>query len=163
MFSYYNIFNFLSSTKNLGSQSLSFPECVDDIRFAFDGKKLTVVSRKGNEEKLSFFITSQRNEIINKVNHTVLSTNDGCEFYIVNNKFHREDDKPAIIMKRWGFNYKLNNPDSLNVKCKIWMKNGRYHRPDNKYAVFFENGVKLWFENGLIKRCSPMEDAQCVY
>lgn len=136
----------------LASSSLYFSQCADDIRFSFDGTILKIVTRKDNEEKHTFVITSQTEEVINNVTHIILKSKEGCEFSIVNNQFHREDNKPAINMTRWILNFDKSNPTTLNTWCKIWMKNGLYHRDGDKPALIFQNGDLLWMQNGHFKR-----------
>lgn len=70
---------------------------------------------------------------INNILHTVLISNENDTFYIVYNKFHREDNEPAIFMLG---------------SCKIWMKNGLYHRENNKPAIDFD-GLFIWAKNGI--------------
>lgn len=140
------------------SSSLSFPECADDIRFEFDGKYLNLVTRKSNEEKHQIIIVSQTEEVINNVVHTVLTSDFGETFYIVDNQFHREDDRPAITMRRWIVNFDHSELNTLDTWCKIWMKNGLYHREGDKPALIYKNGDLLWMENGHFKR-NPFTNA----
>lgn len=142
----------------IASSSLNFPKCPDDIRFSFDGKTLDIVTRKSNEEKHQILIVSQTEEVINNVTHTVLTSSEGETFYIVNNQFHREDDRPAITMKRWIINFEHSEPDTLDTWSKIWMKNGLYHREGDKPALIYKNGDLLWMENGHFKR-NPFTNA----
>lgn len=142
----------------IASSSLNFPKCPDDIRFSFDGKTLDIVTRKCNEEKHQIMIVSQTEEVINNVTHTVLTSSEGETFYIVDNQFHREDDRPAITMRRWIIDYDHSEPDTLNTWSKIWMKNGLYHRLDDKPALIYKNGDLLWMENGHFKR-NPFTNA----
>lgn len=136
----------------IASSSLSFSQCADDIRFSFDGETLNIVTRKTDEEEHKFTIVTQKEETINNVAHTVLISDHGDTFYIVNNQFHREDDRPAINMRRYIFSYREKDTSTLNVWCKIWMKNGLYHRSGDKPALIFKNGDLLWMENGHFKR-----------
>ena len=140
------------------SPSLSFPECPDDVRFEFDGKYLNIVTRKSNEEKHQIIIVSQTEEVINNVVHTVLTSDFGETFYIVDNQFHREDDRPAITMRRWIVDFDKSKLHTLDTWCKIWMKNGLYHRAGDKPALIYKNGDLLWMVNGHFKR-NPFTNA----
>ena len=140
------------------STSLSFPACPDDVRFSLNDDILTIVTRKTNEENHKFSIVSQTEETINEVVHTVLKSDQGDTFYIVDNQFHCEDDRPAINMRRWVVDFDHSKPETLNAWAKIWMKKGLYHRAGDKPALIFKNGDLLWMENGHFKR-NPFTNA----
>jgi hypothetical protein len=53
--------------------------------------------------------------------------------YQINDKFHRENDLPAII--------KANG-------TKQWYKDGKLHRENDLPAIEYANGTKYWYING---------------
>ena len=59
------------------------------------------------------------------------------EFWYKNGKFHREEDKPAVIYYRGE---------------KQWYKNGRLHRDGDEPAVIYYNGSKQWYKNDELHR-----------
>jgi hypothetical protein len=54
------------------------------------------------------------------------------EWY-VNNKLHRNNDKPAI---------------EYSDGDKKWYQNGKLHRNNDKPAIINKNGNKYWYKNG---------------
>ena len=120
-----------NSYKTIKSSSLYSENCNDSIRFLFEGGILHIV--KGGKNTYDIFnIVNVKNVNINNVVHTVLTSNKNDTFYIVDNKFHREDNEPAIFMQ----------------DCKIWMKNGLYHRENDKPAID-SDGLFVWVKNGM--------------
>lgn len=146
------------TTLSLSSSSLSYCFCSDSVRFNFENNILDIVTRQTDTEKLKFNIKSVHYETINDVSHTVLISCNGDTFYIVDNKFHREDDKPAITMLRFTTLADETNDNGDKSMAKIWMKNGLYHREGDKPALIFQNGELLWKENGHFKR-NPFTNA----
>lgn len=146
------------NTLSFGSSSLSFLNCADDIRFVFDNNILNIVTRKTDQEKLQFNIIDVSEETIEGVVHIVLISNQGDTFYIVDNQFHREDDKPAVTMRRFALDEEQFLDNTARVWAKIWMKKGLYHRSGDKPALIFKHGDLLWMENGHFKR-NPFTNA----
>ena len=120
-----------NSYKTIKSSSLDSNNCKDSVRFLFEGGILQVIKGKSNFNYI-FKIIDVKTVNINNVSHTVLTSNENNVFYIVNNKFHREDDKPAIFMEG----------------DKIWMKNGLYHRSNDKPSIYSQ-GIFIWAKNGI--------------
>jgi len=54
----------------------------------------------------------------------------GTLWWLKNDKFHRDNDLPAIINIDGGQN---------------WWQNGQYHRYNNKPAILYPNGTKLYY------------------
>ena len=72
-----------------------------------------------------------RKYIIDTMTKIVISP-EKKEWYL-NEKLHRENDKPAI--------------EDANG-YKVWYFNGKRHRENEKPAIERENGDKFWFING---------------
>ena len=62
--------------------------------------------------------------------HKINNSTQICYF---NGKFHREDDKPAVIWSNG---------------TQRWYFYGKRHRDNNKPAVIYENGCKEYWVNG---------------
>ena len=96
-----------------------------------------------------------------------------CEAYYVDNKVHREDDLPAIIVegtyKTWrigGTMHRINGPAHINnhgSKDMAWMQNNKYHREGDKLAFYHKFNAFIggkpcvcviieWFINGKLHR-----------
>lgn len=58
-------------------------------------------------------------------------------YWYLNNKFHRENDKPAII---W------------SDGSKHWYINGKRHRENDKPAIIWSDESKEWWKNGICHR-----------
>ena len=83
--------------------------------------------------------------------------NDGNQYWCFNGKFHRENDKPAIIESSgnqyWYFNDKCHRDNDKPAIIwpngdKRWYFNGREHREDDKPAYHNIDGYKAWYKNG---------------
>jgi hypothetical protein len=149
------------TTLSFKSSSLFYSHCSDSIRFSFQNDLLQIVTRKNNQERLDFNIIKTKEKIINNITHTILISEQGDTFYIVNNKFHREGDLPAITMRRFiilNDSFEDNDDNKDKVWAKIWMKNGLYHRTCDKPALIFQNNDLLWMEEGHFKR-NPFTNA----
>ena len=77
----------------------------DSIRFTYSKNVLNIITRQSDDEKHSFNIVKEEEVIINNVTHTVLTSDKNDIFHIVNDKFHREDDNPAIVCRRFDLSY----------------------------------------------------------
>lgn len=132
----------------ISSPDLFFPACKDSIRFKFNKNNniLHIVTRKDNSEQFNIKIVNHFFQIINNIEHLVLKSDKDEIFYIVDNKFHREGDKPAICMIRKDL------METGLFKSKIWMINGLYHRENDKPALIYINGDLAWFKKGLNTR-----------
>ena len=73
-------------------------------------------------------IIKRRSYIVNHDNRT--------EYYI-DNKLHRDNDKPA---REW------------SNGSKSWWQNGKLHRDNDKPAVEYSSGTKWWFQNDKLHR-----------
>lgn len=113
---------------------------------SFENNTLVVSSRRHKVEVLNFNIISQSTELINGIEHTRLLSDNNDIFFVVDGKFHREDDHPAVICKRLILGF---CPKKLEkAKCLMWIKNGVYHRDNKLPAVIYEDGNLMWFVNG---------------
>ena len=144
----------------------------NNIRLELNDKILTMKTRRNDAETHNFNISSTKEVTINNVIHTVITSDNNDVFYIVDGKFHREDDRPAITCRRFDLDMTLLNGNSLSdqseiseqyddlkkVWCKIWMTNGQFNRTNDKPALIFENGDLMWFENGDFAR-NPFENS----
>jgi hypothetical protein len=143
-----------------------------NVRLQLNEKTLVLLTRQDNDEVHTFNISSTKEVTINKIIHTVITSDQDDIFYIVDGKFHREGDRPAITCRRFDLMMTLKNGGQLGcqtlikenynelkqVWCKIWMKNGQYHRLNDKPALIFQNGDLMWWENGFFKR-NPFENS----
>lgn len=103
---------------------------------SFENNSLFVLSKRHQVEILKFKIVDQLIEIINGVKHTKFISNNNDIFYVVNGKFHREDDQPAVICSL----YVLNSytKQLKKSKCEMFFKNGFFHR--NQDILPFKTG-----------------------
>ena len=81
--------------------------------------------------------------------------------YNIDNKIHRDYDKPAIIWidgsKWWYQNGNIHRDDDKPAVeyangTKAWYQNGNKHRDNDKPAIEYANGTKEWYQNGKIHR-----------
>ncbi len=81
--------------------------------------------------------------------------------YRIDNKRHRDNDKPAIKYangsKYWYQNGKRHRDnDKPAIECldgsKLWYKNDKLHRDNDKPAVEYTYGRKEWWQNGELIR-----------
>ncbi len=107
---------------------------------SFDNNILVVLSNRHQLETLKFKIVSQSSELINGVLHTKLLSHNNDIFFILNNKFHREDDQPAVICTLNIFSSQ--NKTLKKSICKMWFKNGFFHR--NHYNQPFKMKAFLY-------------------
>jgi hypothetical protein len=143
-----------------------------NVRFKLINKTLVLLTRMNDDERHIFKISSTKEVTINKIVHTVITSDKNDVFYIVDGKFHREGKRPAIVCRRFDLNMTLQNGSELfdqseikkrykEVKrfwCKMWVKNGQYHRTNDKPALIFDNGDLMWWENGCFKR-NPFDNS----
>ena len=101
---------------------------------------------------------SQRKErIIESITKQVVD-DSGYVYYYLDNKLHREYDKPAVEsvkyrMKKWYYNNNLHREnDKPAYECedgtKSWFYNGKRHRENDKPAMECGSGTKEWYYNG---------------
>ena len=64
--------------------------------------------------------------------------------YKIDNKLHRDGDKPAIEYADGRKDWYQNG--------KFWCKNGKLHRDNDKPAVEYADGAKFWYQNGKLHR-----------
>ena len=88
---------------------------------------------------------------------TIVSRNSYETTWRVFNKYHRENDKPAIIYKlgtkHWYINGKLhrdnNQPAIIHTNGnQYWYQNGKYHRENDQSAIIYSNGYQCWYQYG---------------
>ncbi len=137
-----------------------------NVRLKLNADTLTLMTRANDDEVHTFKIASTKEVTINKVVHTVITSDQNDVFYIVDGKFHREGDRPAITCRRFDVMMTLKDGGELGCQsqikkrynevkqiwCKIWVKNGQYHRTNDKPALIFETGDLMWWEKGGFKR-----------
>jgi hypothetical protein len=77
--------------------------------------------------------------------------------YCIDNKTHRDDDKPAIewvdgTKSWWQYNNRHRDDDKPAVEyaddTKYWYQNGKCHRDNDKPAVEYADGSKDWYLHG---------------
>jgi hypothetical protein len=141
----------------LQSKSLYYKYCEDSVRFVLEGNILKTVTNKFNTETHFYTIVSCDEVYINNVKHFLLKSSENFYFYIVNNKFHREDDKPALFILKEGL--KLDDKS----KTKIWIKNGLFHRDNNKPSIISELNEFIWTNEGkLVNNNYTNEPVYCI-
>jgi hypothetical protein len=78
-------------------------------------------------------------------------------YYKIDNKIHRDNDKPAIEWsdgkKEWYQNderHRDNDKPAIEFASgtKFWYQNGKLHRDNDKPAIEHANGTKEWYQNG---------------
>jgi hypothetical protein len=79
-------------------------------------------------------------------NADFIETSDGTKFWLLNDKYHREDG-PAV-----------EKADG----SKVWYLNGRYHRVDGP-AIEYQYGAKGWYLNGKCLFWLPPESQPFIF
>jgi hypothetical protein len=83
--------------------------------------------------------------------------------YCIDNKLHRDNDKPAVEWsrgtKKWYQNDRLHRINDMPAVewsdgTKWWFQNGKLHRDNDRPAVEFSNGSKEWWQNDVFIRSS---------
>jgi hypothetical protein len=83
--------------------------------------------------------------------------------YHIDNKLHRDNDKPAIEYasgsKEWyqnGKRHRGNDKPAVEYAdgIKEWWSNGKLHRDNDEPAIEFSDGSKSWYQNGTCIRHS---------
>jgi hypothetical protein len=73
-------------------------------------------------------------ELINNIKHTVIVFTTGEVWWTLNDKRHREDDKPAVI---------------TSLGDRFWYKNNTLHREnDNPAVIYGRLNTEEWWING---------------
>jgi outer membrane lipoprotein-sorting protein len=70
---------------------------------------------------------------IDKTEYTFDKYTSGTMFWYKDGKYHRENDKPAVI---------YSNGDMS------WLKNDKYHRENDKPAIIYNDGRLCWYIDG---------------
>jgi hypothetical protein len=82
-------------------------------------------------------------------------------YYYIDNKRHRDNDKPAIEYangtKAWYQNGKVHRDNDnpaiiLSDGSKSWYQNDKLHRYNDKPAIEYADGTKHWYKNGKLHR-----------
>ncbi len=68
-------------------------------------------------------------------------------YSVATGKYHREDDKPAII---------------THLGAKFWYQEGLLHREGDKPAAIYSNGEKEWYKNDLLHRLDGPAVVRCL-
>jgi hypothetical protein len=106
---------------------------------------------------------SYRLRIIKRRSYIVINI-DIIEHYI-DNKLHRDNDKPAIEhasgTKYWYQNdqrHRDNDKPAIewSYGSKSWWQNGKRHRDNDKPAVELSDGAKYWYQNDKLHRDNDM-------
>ena len=83
---------------------------------------------------------------------------DGDQIWYKNNKYHRDNDLPAIIElsgdQFWYQNGKYHRDNDLPAVITIdghqcWYQNGIRHRDNDLPAVIWSDGDQYWYKNGI--------------
>jgi hypothetical protein len=99
--------------------------------------------------------------IIKRRNYTV--DHNAYISYNIDNKIHRDNDKPAIEYasgtKEWCKNGELHRDNDQPARewtngTKSWWKNDKRHRDNDKPALERVDGTKEWYQNGIFVRSS---------
>ncbi len=110
-----------------------------------------LLSRFKIDELYQVRIIKRRSYVVNHDNRT--------EYYI-DNKLHRDNDKPAIEYvsgsKAWYQNDELHRdndkPAIEYTNCTRWYQNNKLHRDNDQPAVERSDGSKYWYQNGKLHR-----------
>ena len=123
--------------------------------------KLDKESKEKMAERYTTTVTKPNGDIVETfMNRKYVKSHWGAHFWSKNNKYHRDEDLPAVVFpgtsQTWYQNGKIHRdgdkPAVISNNGSEWYQNDKKHRDGGLPAAVYFDGTQVWYRDGKIHR-----------